>query len=202
MAFLKLLAPTTKQTPAKYLGPYGLGDVQRLVDLYASEGQTSPPRFVWSSKVRLASYFAVSNCLVVNPRFAGEISEPEFRAVLAHEVGHSRRRVLTLLLAVFDMVTTPSALLAGWALSECGIFGLTVPAVLTVMALLRYASSPLVLLEKELDADRFCLRVLADAEPLRTLLVRLAKTPQPVDFVTRNRLQRLQQEALHGTTAH
>jgi Zn-dependent protease with chaperone function len=168
--------------------PYKATYVQSLINRFAHTAGVTPPRFRWNHRVRLANYFAVSNTLHVNPYFAGHLPEDEFWAVLAHEVGHARQRWAILTGATVRTLFNPMTLLVAWGIHPH--FSLMFLA-FSALVLGLFALGPKMNLAKELDADRYCVRVLADEEALNALLFRLACSGKPMSRSTRARIAQL-----------
>jgi hypothetical protein len=169
--------------------PYSGAYVQQIVNELAAIGDVRAPRFSWTGRVKLANYFALSHRLKMNPRFANHLSEEEFRAVLAHEVGHARQRVLTLLSALLNMVLNPVSLLLFWGIHP---YRLKFIAVLGLCVAANYAIRPLVTLLKELAADRFCVQALEEGDSLRSVLDKLAGSRNNPGRTVRTRMTQLE----------
>lgn len=169
--------------------PYSTANAQALVTELSAQAGIQAPRFRWSTRVRLANYFALSDSLHMHPGFAASLSFVEFQAVLAHEVGHARQRFLTLLFALGSVLFNPVTLLLAWGLCPDN----PLPAgSIGVLFLILLLSSPKITLLKELAADRFCVRAMRDEQPLYALLTRLAGRKKMHNRVVRQRLEQLE----------
>ena len=168
--------------------PYPKAYVQALVNQFAVRAGIRPPRFCWSRRVKLASYFALSHTVHVNPRFAQHLPEDEFQAVLAHEIGHAGQRWMTLFLAAVDVLVNPFTLVLVAGLHPKPLWPILAMGLTLVI---KWRLGPRIRLAKELGADAFCVRALGDEQPLLLLLQRLVGRGRKTSWVTRRRLDQL-----------